>query len=227
MMSLMKPFLGVTLSILILLGIHIPIVSAEQESNGNGIIEYYYDNFNDGVINGDLWWIINSANEETGKLILDAPSGTDVGISALRQPFIGMWCSMRGYQHMEVGDHLGIHMATATSGGGYLTVGIYRHLWPPANPNDPLGENNYVFCGTHQVQEHIDLEPAQWGADYTFGLEYTPQGAILVWVNGQVAHSFSVPGSILLILKAVPIFGLCLVLSKVRVMLLLKSIGQG
>jgi len=152
-----------------------------------------YDSFDDSLIDPNLWWVLGSVSEENGKLILDAPTGANAGVDALSQPLIGMWCSVQGYQSgLKIGDHVNIHLATITPDGQTIVVGLYRDFY------NQYGENNYVFCqwfrpNTPMVM--VNLSEANWGATYVLGLEYTIEGSVLVWVNGQVVYSFAVSGS--------------------------------
>ncbi len=155
--------------------------------------EIIYDSFDDGVINTDLWGVSGSVIETGGKIVL----GTEGMITALNPNLISMTFSVIGYQNINEGEHVNIHLATQTPTGDLVLVGEYIDRY-----SDPPFVNNYVFCQWYEDGiidlahlHQIDLQPAQWGVTYIFGLEYTSEGSVLVKVNGQVVYSFSVPGA--------------------------------
>ena len=159
-----------------------------------------YDNFDDGVIDQDLWWVSDYVTESGGKAVLSTQGQSAEGIiTAKNEALIAMWYSVIGHQDISLSEHVNIHLATRTPADHLVIVGMYRNIWPSPNPGDPPGESNYLFCrwsgpGVPPEFSHIVLEPAQWGATYVFGLEYTAQGSILVWVNGAVVYSFPAAG---------------------------------
>ena len=184
----------ITLSVLVLIFIFgsviVSLVSAQEDY-------HVYDNFDDGVIDTDLWGVSGPVSERDGKMFLD----TEGMIYALKENLIGMSFSVIGHQNIDVGEHVNIHLATQTPTGDLVLVGEYIDINPPTNPGDPPLINNYVFCQWYEDGiidlehlHHVDLQLAQWGVTYIFGLEYTPEGLILVNINGQVVYSFSVPG---------------------------------
>jgi hypothetical protein len=174
----------------ILVGVHPSLVFAGDEI-------YFYDTFDDGVIDTNLWGVSGPVSEYGGSVVL----GTEGTIAALKEDLIGMWFSAIGYQDIDIGEHVNIHLTTQTPAGDIVIVGIYCNIEPPDEPDDPPFIQNYVFCQWYEDGvidpehlHHVDLVEAQWGTTYIFGLEYTIEGSILVWVNGQVVYSFSVPG---------------------------------
>lgn len=178
--------------IFILLSVYVFSFSTENET-----YFYIYDKFNDGVIDTDLWAVSGPVAEYDRKMVLS----TEGIITTLKKNLIGMWFSVRGSQNIGVGEHVNIHLATQTPASDIVIVGEYIDIDPPVNPDDPPFINKYVFCQWYedgiidqQHLHHVDLEEAQWGVTYIFGLEYTREGSILVWVNGQIVYSFSVPG---------------------------------
>jgi hypothetical protein len=157
-----------------------------------------YDDFNDDSINTDLWGFSGPVQEREGKIIL----GTEGMIWIQKNNIIGMSFSVTGYQNIGIGDHVNIHLATRTPTNDLVIVGEAIHIYPADNPDDPPGVNNYIICQWYEDGiidlehlHHVNLQPAQWGVPYIFGLEYSPEGSILVKVNEDVVYSFSVPGA--------------------------------
>lgn len=177
----------------------IGLVTAEAKT-----IEYFYDTFDDGVIDLNLWEISGSVNERDGKIFL----GTYARLKAKKQNLIGMSFSALGHQNITPGQHVGIDLITETPAGEIVTVGESREY-----RSAPPTIYSYVYCqwyegGYPNNLHHFNLKSAQWGTTYVFGLEYTPQGSILVKVNNQVLYTFaSIPGMLQRIPKEVPNFG--------------------
>ncbi len=68
-----------------------------------------------------------------------------------------------------------------------MIVGIFDEI-------NGLGEEvSRVFCGCVNLGASDDLGEADWDSTYVFGIEYTPQGQVLVYVNGSVAQVYDIP----------------------------------
>ncbi len=158
---------------------------------------FFYDTFDDDVIDDNRWLTVNNVIEFGGKAILSTSGQNDEAqIYASRNNLIGLWVSAAGFQDIAYPEHVNIHLATETPAHQIITVGIVRSIYS----NDPLEEVNKVFCqwfgpGVPEEDGWIELEDAQWGATYEFGLEYTASGNVLVWVNGSAACSFPAAGA--------------------------------
>jgi len=185
-------FLALGAVILISMYIDTGSVSAEIKT-----IDYFYDTFDDGVIDTNLWGVSGPADENYGKIILY----TDTRITALNKNLIGMWFSAIGHQNISPGDQVDISVGTSLPDGSEISAGILfddNRIEPNLPERLRIENKSVVFCqwrDQYGVFEWADLQPAQWGVPYIFGLEYTQEGSILVWVNGQVMYSFSVPGA--------------------------------
>jgi hypothetical protein len=102
-----------------------------------------------------------------------------------------MWFSAIGHQNISPGDQVDISVGTSLPDGSEISAGILF-------ADNRIENKSVAFCqwrDQYGVFEWADLQPAQWGDTYTFGLEYTSDSSILVWINGQVMYSFSVPGA--------------------------------
>jgi len=158
-----------------------------------------YDDFEDGVLNLDLWAPWGPYNEETGQVVL----GTDGSIQTTKK-LIGMSAALKGYQNVgAVGDNVNVHLMTVTPTGDVVAVAGHINIAEPLNPGDPPIIVSNVACVWYEggityppYIHQIDLQPAQWEQTYVFGLEYTPDGSILVMVNRTVVYSFpDIPGA--------------------------------
>jgi hypothetical protein len=158
-----------------------------------------YDDFEDGVLNLDLWAPWGSYHEETGQAAL----GTDGSIQTTKK-LIGMSAALKAYRNVRaVGDSVNVHLMTVTPTGDVVAVAEHINRVEPLNPADPPIIVSKVECVWYEggityppYIHHIDLSPAQWDQTYVFGLEYTPAGSILVMVNGTVVYSFpDIPGA--------------------------------
>jgi len=158
---------------------------------------FFYDTFDDGVIDEGLWWVSDHVSEFGGKAVLSTLGQNAEGqIVASRNDLVGMWFSAIGYQDIAFGEHVNIHLATKTPSNQLVTVGINRDIYS----DDPPAENNKLFCqwfgpGVPEEYGWVVLGEAQWGTTYVFGLEYTSSGTVLVWVNGSVACTFPAAGA--------------------------------
>lgn len=158
---------------------------------------YVYDTFDDGVIDTSLWRVYGSATEQGGKMVI----GTEGIVTAVRDHLIGMSFSAMGYQKSVVGDHVCIGAGTHAPNGDAVTVGEGIEIVPAWKPGDPPEVYQNIFCccfkdGIYD-QEHlvwVPLDEPDWSHAYVFGLEYTPDGSVLVLVDGSVVHSFAVKG---------------------------------
>jgi hypothetical protein len=158
-----------------------------------------YDDFEDGVLNLDLWAPWGPSNEETGQALL----GTDGSIQTTKK-LIGMSAVLQGYQNVSaVGDSAHVHLMTITPTGDVVAVAAHINTVEPLNPGDPPVIITHVECVwyeggiTYPPYIHpIDLQTAHSDQTYVFGLEYTPDGSILVMVDGTAVYSFpDIPGA--------------------------------
>ncbi len=183
-----------TLALVFILGVFGGVSSASTQSN-----YVLYDDFEDGVLNLELWAPWGSHSEETGQAVL----GKDGSIQTTKK-LIGMSAVLKGYQNVRaVGEGANVHLTTATSTGDVVAVGGHMNRVESSNPGNPPATMSNVECVWYEggityppYIHHIDLEAPHWDPTYAFGLEYTQDGSILVMVNGAVVHSFpDIPGA--------------------------------
>jgi hypothetical protein len=159
---------------------------------------YVYDAFDGASIDTNLWSSYGPVSGNDGKAVLSSEGG----IIVQNKYLTGIWESVTGYQNISVGENVNIHLATQTPTGDLVIVGESSSIIPSSDPEGSPQIQNYVFCQWYEDGiidkdhlHHVNLQPTQWGVTYIFGLEYTADGSILIWVNGQNVYSFSVPGA--------------------------------
>ena len=180
-----------TMMVFILFCVGVPFVSAQEG-------RYVYDYFNDGVINTALWDLTGDGlglvyEHLDGGLILSNYPGTNAEITATDKHLTGMWFHAQCISNfLSSGGHINVSIGTTLpNDGNSISAGILFDDNRTVNKSVLFAQ----WINQYGLVEWVDIAPAQWGIPYTFGLEYTSDGSILVWVNDQVVHSFLVPGA--------------------------------